>query len=214
MSNCPFCLGQIEPHPRLELVKGEQISVHERILECGATSYLAAGLGALVYPYVLFITKRHITGFAEANHAERLEFFEMLDHCLAVGLFPSKSLCVFEHGGSGLESCSCVDHCHIHIVDGAFDMAKLLAASKPAAVPWVIDKSTLSVPHVPTPYLWAAKYIQGESKIEGIALAAKGHGQQYFRRLLAAWIRGDQWDWRLFPRWDNIIKLINNWEGR
>jgi hypothetical protein len=170
-----------------------------------------AGLGALVFPYILFVTKRHITGIDMASVQELAELREMLDSCLGSKLFPSGRLSLFEHGGSGGESCSCVDHCHIHVVDGAFDLASLLSTARSAAVAWSVEFDEPGKFPVTAPYVWAGRYHQGSENIEAFVHPAAGLGQQYFRRLLAAWIGTDHWNWRLSPEWDNIQKLVAAW---
>lgn len=214
MSDCPFCIGPTQVCSPRNDIAFEEGDVSQRLLEIQEFSYLAAGVGAFVYPYVLFVTKRHITGIDLASRQERTELFELLGRCLRSGLFASGSLSLFEHGGGGDDSCSCLDHCHIHVVDGRFDLAKLLSVAKSESVPWPLDCTENQSAPIRSPYIWAGKYRLNDETIEGFVHPAAGLGQQYFRRLLAAWLRSEQWNWRLFPRWDNVRRLISAWPGQ
>lgn len=213
VNNCPFCADTEELGPATGQPASDFIAIGRRILEEGSHSYLAAGIGALVFPYVLFVTRRHVTGFDAASLQEKLELRSMLDRCLKSGLFPSGRLTLLEHGGIGSDSCNCVDHCHIHIVDGDLDVTKFLLLTKEPieSCPIRWDDHTPAFPK--KPYLWVGSYQMGIRQVEGVACPAAEHGRQYFRRILAALIRSEQWDWRAFPNWDNIVKLVSAWRA-
>lgn len=215
MTSCPFCLGDLPLNDGLVEGAEEQTSIRKRILSVLPSSYLAAGIGAMVYPYVLFVTRRHITGFDQASAQEQGELFELLKTCVESKLFPSGSLTLFEHGGSGEASCSCIDHCHIHIVDGHFDLSRMLLASRNDVVPWTMyAQGSLNFP-LAVPYLWAAHFdARRQDILDGSVSPSAGLGQQYFRRVLAAWASNFNWDWKLHPHWENIYRLLEEWPQR
>lgn len=213
MSICPFCIGDWRGDSLPRIHQQDDAPIQNRILTWDGDAFLAAGLGAMVYPYVLFVTRRHITGFVDSNQDERKSFIHMLEACVSSGLFPSGNLALFEHGGHGDDTCSCVDHCHIHIVDGRFDLMRLMEEAKPASERYTYGmKKIESTPN--GPYLWAGRFHSGSGSIDGVVHPAAGHGRQYFRRVLAAWTRSEEWDWRLFPNWEQVRRLLASWPAK
>lgn len=209
--NCPFCLGVDLGTGFHEELAEEHSGIRRRVLAVRSRAYLAAGLGALVYPYALYVTRRHVTGIDETSDFERTDLFSLLDACVASRLFDSPALTLFEHGGSGPQACSCVDHCHVHIVDGQFDLLKLMSETSPNSVPTTVTTTVVQGFPRGEPYLWAARYTAHDRQLEGRVRTAQGEGQQYFRRLLAGWVRSPEWNWRTSPRWENVDKLVRAW---
>src|SRR6266446_2144149 len=117
--NCPFCSTE----PPLMKVPPERDwhSINSRFLSSVHDVVLCAGLGAVVEPYVIAFPREHRIAISELGNETRSLLLDALDLCLASGLFPSRSLSVFEHGGRSPEdNTACLEHCHLHIVDGRF----------------------------------------------------------------------------------------------
>jgi len=119
---------------------------------------------------------------------------------------------VFEHGG-GIDVSeggvsACLEHCHLHIIDGQFDLQSDLAATFPSAAPVAIDRDGAFSADLG--YLFAGLYV-GEGRISGKIVAKPSCGSQFFRRLLAAKVKSYEWDWRLAPNPDIAAKLVQQW---
>src|SRR5437879_2224701 len=121
LRNCPFCdTGFLMAPTNLEV---EAYRINTRILSSVGQITLCAGLGAIVEPYVIAFTDDHHVAIADLDCVARRNILDALDLCLISGLFPSGSLCVFEHGGRSPEnSTACLEHCHLHIVDAVNDL--------------------------------------------------------------------------------------------
>jgi hypothetical protein len=163
------------------------------------------GLGPQVYPYVLVVTRRHFSGFADSTPSERQALLDALHALLSLGIYPSQSLCVFEHGGCGGMTIGCIDHCHMHVVDGAFALHDALAAR-------VVDVSpaSLSATEVLRPadrYLFAGPFGGGRC-ITGVLTHVIPPSRQYFRQLLAAELGSDEWDWSLRMNEAWVLRLV------
>ncbi len=124
-------------------------------------------------------------------------------------LFPSRKLTVFEHGGrSSSETTGCLEHCHLHILDGQFDLVDALIAIYPEAEEVTVSSTTNITSE--SSYLLAGVY-EG-STVEGVMVHAPGCGSQFFRRTLAALVHEEQeWNWRAFPKPEVAISLCKVW---
>ncbi|MDB6112877.1 MAG: hypothetical protein JWR69_4627 [Pedosphaera sp.] len=211
MSNCPFCLGPDLRDISVADVAEEHNAVRRRVLEVFPQSLLLAALGPVVSPYLLFVPRRHIGGIREATATEWEELFLALSICLEKKVFPSGTLTIFEHGVRSDGGCSCVDHCHLHIVDGRFDLNSLIEKALPSPKSFLIGRKGFEVDSPPADYIWAGHYTSESRDIVVKASSAEGRGPQYFRRVLAALAKTDQWDWRVFPRWHAINDLLGRW---
>jgi hypothetical protein len=172
---------------------------------------LCAGLGAIVEPYVLAYPRHHVLGICELTESARRDLLEALDACLATKLFSSGVLSVFEHGGCTLdETTACLAHCHLHVVDGQFDMVGALAAAYPEA-----EKAIIGTNHTITSesrYLFAGTYKGGA--INGLIVHAPDYCSQFFRRRLASLTREEEWNWKVFPRPEAAIALLSVWPAQ
>jgi hypothetical protein len=200
---CPFCLDSV--HPEVP----SWIPAQSRLLGVIGEISLCAGLGAIVQPYVLAYPSRHILGISELSAHARRDLIDALDSCLETSLFPSGSLTVFEHGGrSSSETTSCLEHCHLHILDGQFDLVGALTAIYPEAEEATVS-ATSNITSEST-YLLAGIY--QDSAIEAVMVHAPGCGSQFFRRTLAALVHDEhEWNWRVFPKPEAAISLCRAW---
>jgi hypothetical protein len=205
--DCPFCSDTARFSAEVPEIDWRRIS--RRLLESVGEVSLCAGLGAIVEPYALAFTHEHFTSISALERKVRHDLFDALDVCLGSACFESNSLCVFEHGGrSSSHVTACLEHCHLHIVDGKFDLREQLLAVFPEAEAIEIGEEGAfsSEPG----YLFAGVY-SGRRTISGLVVEEPGCGSQFFRRLLAAQRAEEEWNWRLHPKPEAAYRLCQRW---
>lgn len=211
--NCPFCRTDsvlFLPEPGYEWRR-----VSSRTLARVGEVTLCAGLGALVEPYVLAYPTQHFKAVAELPATICADLVGAMDRCLASGLFPSGALAVFEHGGGidvshGADT-ACLEHCHLHLIDHAFDLERDFSSIYPEAFDVALDSAgTFSAE---LGYLFAGRY-DGHGSLTGKVVAKPGCGSQFFRRLLAAKTGLLEWNWKLAPNPEAAKRLCVEWSGR
>jgi diadenosine tetraphosphate (Ap4A) HIT family hydrolase len=174
-----------------------------RIVHLNRRAFVIPGVGPQVYPYFLVLTRRHTLALASATPDERRDLIAALDWLLHTGIYPSSSLTVFEHGGcGGADSASCVDHAHLHVVDGKFDIQAPFAAQATTA-PTVLS-SEMPLPPMER-YVFAGTY-DGSGVING-RIAEGAFPKQFFRRLLGN-IVGGPWNWRLKMHEEWVLQAV------
>jgi hypothetical protein len=179
------------------------------VLSTAGDVSLCAGLGAIVEPYVIAFTHDHFKRVVELQGRIRSDLFDSLDQCIESGLFPSDSLCVFEHGGgSSSGDTACVEHCHLHIVDGRFDLRGELAAHFPKANDVEMNESDIF--DFEPGYLLAGIY-RGGRVIHSLKADNPNCGSQFFRRLLADKVGSIEWNWRTHPTPESALRLCTLW---
>jgi len=205
--NCPFCFT--EPAPIAVAVESDWHSVTSRRLGSVGQISLCAGLGAIVEPYAIAFTRDHAIAVSELDPATRVNLLDALDTCLQSGLFPSNRLTVFEHGGRNPEQASaCLEHCHLHIIDGSFDLQAGLVAHYPDAESVTVGEQTSFA--ADSGYLFTGQY-SGNRSVIGTLVRTPSCGSQYFRRLLAMQTGTLSWDWRTWPTPDAAFRLRAEW---
>jgi hypothetical protein len=190
------------PEPSWQAVETRLLSATGEILMC-------AGLGAIVEPYVVAYTRRHFLAIADLDTSTRRDLIDAFDLCLESKLFPSGFLSVFEHGGrSDGSTTACLEHCHMHIIDGQFDLREQMLSAFPEAETVSIseDESIASE----SSYLFAGIY-RGEGVTSGRMVHSPGCGSQFFRRLLATQVNEAEWNWRLWPKPEAARALCERW---
>jgi len=174
-----------------------------RIVHMNEKVFVIPGVGPQVYPYLLLLTRRHIVSLAIATLVERRGLIAALDWLLQSGVYPSPSLTVFEHGGcGGNDGASCVDHAHMHVIDGAYDLQSMFEARmETAPADFSSDISLLDAER----YVFVGRYAGGGT-IHG-AVSGGVLPKQFCRRLLAT-VVGGPWNWRLKMHEDWVTKLV------
>lgn len=180
-----------------------------RIVHLNRRAFVIPGVGPQVYPYLLVLTRRHTLALASATREERRDLIAALDWLLQTGIYSSSSLTVFEHGGcGGNDSASCVDHAHLHVVDGQFDIHTLFAAQATTSSTAVSSETPLQNLER---YVFAGTY-DGSGIING-RIAEGTFPKQYFRRLLAN-IVGGPWNWRLKMHEEWVLQAVAELSAR
>lgn len=208
--NCPFCDTEnialaFEPATAWYRVRS-------RLLSTTGSVSLCAGLGAIAEPYIIAFTHDHFKRVVELQGKLRSDLFDALDECLASGFFPSHSLCVFEHGGgSSSGGAACVEHCHLHIVDGRYDLRGELATHFPNASEVEMNENDRY--DFEPGYLLAGIYT-GNRVIHTLKAERPNCGSQFFRRMLADKVGSITWNWRTHPTPEATARLCVRWRER
>lgn len=202
---CPFCLEVNDPSYALSFL-GEEWPFPDRLLSHHEGAISVAGYGPQVFPYALVVPRRHIHSFAETTSSERESVFECLDSLIKSRVFPSDTLTVFEHGDCpGRLEHSCVDHCHLHVVDGCIPMSKWLvdAVRRTEPARSSVDELWSST----SAYLFAGTY-RAQGRLEGVLSVDHPAERQFFRRVLADRLQLGPWDWRAGMNWDYMRRIV------
>lgn len=194
---------------------GEWHRVTSRTLFQVGEVTLCAGLGALVEPYVVAYPQEHYKATSELPASTCSDLLSAMKRCLASGLFTSGSMAVFEHGGgtdvaSGVAS-ACLEHCHLHLIDGSFDLQNDLIHLYPHAVD--VELTTSGSFFAEPGYLFAGRF-GGHGSLTGKKVDKPSCGSQFFRRLLAAKTGVLEWNWRLSPNPEAANRLCAEWNRR
>src|ERR1035441_3956898 len=117
---CVFCLEGQDPE-FANIFLGDDWPYKGRVLVSNERMYAIPGYGPQVFPYVLIVSRRHFSSLAESDSSERESLFRVLSRLRMLRIFGPRPLCVFEHGGCGGSTQSCIDHFHLHVVDGSLN---------------------------------------------------------------------------------------------
>ena len=189
---CVFCDEARDPSRALEFLP-EEWPYRSRVLYVNEETFVVPGLGPQVYPYALVISRRHFTSFGLASRQERKCVLDSLRYLLALGVYPSGELQLFEHGGCGLGGSACIEHFHLHVVDSAVRILQAFERKRGDAKRVVISEELAL--RGGEQYLFVGTF-DGQGAIRGLKAEATGAGRQYFRREIARLTGGADWDWR------------------
>jgi len=204
---CYFC-DEIQNPALIKKLLGSSFSHNDRILYSSEHVVAIPGYGPQVYPYILILTKRHISSFLEATSIEKREIFQCLDWLLDIGIYSSSKLCVFEHGGDILTSCSCVDHCHLHVISSDVGLYE--------KVDWGKDEINCEIDATTTlddveSYLLLGTYEHKANRINAkLNLREDIREHQYFRRRIAQILSEDLWSWKSGMNYKWIDRLVGD----
>ena len=203
--NCPFCLELAHP-PYARALLGDSWPFADRLLFASDDAVALAGYGPQVFPYALVLTRRHIVSTAETHAREREALLQCLSYLYGLKAFPGKSLTVFEHGGVDSDRCGCLEHCHLHVIDGRYDAVAWLRDDEPDC-----REVCLSVTErwqVQGRYIFAGVYADNH-EVRGVLAQPDDVPRQYFRQLLARQLGERCWNWREGMNHDFIEALVS-----
>lgn len=204
--SCVFCRESLEP-TYANLFLGPKWPYEGRILFATEKIFLIPGYGPQVYPYLLVVTRRHITSLAQTSPEERDEILASLRCLLASSLFECDSLFVFEHAGcQNIEAC--IEHFHLHVVSGSYDLTSALDEfpTKTREL-----RPTVSFPD-DSSYLLAFKVTQ-KGRVFATFATTREKRDQFFRKALARRIGEEAWDWRTDMNRDFMVRLMEESGG-
>jgi len=179
------------------------IPYSDRILYSDNHVIAVPGLGPQVFPYIIVVTRRHVTSFAAANCQERNSVLDCLEFINNSGIYGNDSLTVFEHGGAVSDGCSCIEHCHLHVVKASLKIKQHLGWFDGAEQVLISPNSSFEQNRG---YLLIADYRNGELK--GRVYSTEFIERQYFRKVLSVMIKDADWDWKGMKNNDMIIRTI------
>lgn len=172
-----------------------------RILRKTESLVVLPTIGPLVVGHVLVVTKEHYLSYAHTPAHVMREAEELLDQLRGEAGRDGKVI-VFEHGpmSNSATAGGCTDHAHLHLVpvperrDLVPGIAKRLAVGRR-----VSGLTALAAQFdAEVPYIY---YDGGENECWCFD-ASTDLPCQFMRRLVAASVGTDEWDWHIFPRLD------------
>lgn len=114
-----------------------------------------------------------------------------------------ETVTLFEHGGATSQrSSACIDHAHLHVIPGDYDISSTINVQNSARYNDVAE--FVRSGHDQRPYLMVQE--SGSA-----CLVTNDQNQsQYFRRHIAKRLnRPDEWDYAACPNYDNVRKTIS-----
>lgn len=201
VAECLFC--EIVSSP------AHVLAWHDRpILRAPGVGAVIPALGAFVPGYVLVFPEVHVRSRLAVPEGTRAAFDELVCRAASAVQTTFGEPTVFEHGScdrTDLRRSACMDHAHIHLMPGSYDLSRhVRARGAPApggpdagSVPADIGYLYLREPDSPPLY--------GEDP--GVS--------QFFRRKVAARLGvDDEWDYLLYPRLGHVLQTIERLDGR
>jgi diadenosine tetraphosphate (Ap4A) HIT family hydrolase len=204
---CPFCSEAAHAAYGRSLL-GDGWPFPDRVLFDRGEAFAIAGYGPQVFPYVLVLPRRHVVSLADCDRGERESILGCLNDLAALSIFKSKELTIFEHGGRSGDTCSCLEHCHLHVIDGEYPIEEWLIEDFPDSGPAIFDRE--STPPPASSYLFAGNYNLDAFRIRGHYLAWDRPPSQFFRRLLSSKLRLEDWDWHAGMNQDFMVRLVTH----
>jgi len=157
-------------------------------------------VGAFVPGYVLVSPMRHessVRGLERSAASAFLDFLTKVQHAVERRFGPAT---LFEHGSCRSEErrrSACVTHSHVHVVPGQYSLDRLgLPARRFDTL-----GDMVALPRAER----ALGYLMYREPGGVVCCAPDAGVSQFFRRHIAATLGcPDEWDYAVFPRWDNL----------
>lgn len=165
-------------------------------------------IGCFVEGYILLVPKKHIPCFGalDAEHLRELLHSLLPEICRRMQSIYGP-VCVFEHGVMN-EYCrggGCVDHAHLHIVPCSLNLSSVVARF-PGFRPLLGPEPLKQYHKMSIPYLLSSDGSTGLFVCDATRVPS-----QLFRRIVAHQCgRGDYWNWRTNPFYDEMVTTYNN----
>ncbi|GIF01643.1 HIT domain-containing protein [Paractinoplanes rishiriensis] len=191
--DCLFC--------QVHTTEDQELPWYDRpLIRQNAVGVAMCALGAFVPGYVLISPAKHQNSVQALESEAMPDFLAFVDGVVNMveGTFGPCTL--FEHGSCRAEErqrSACITHSHIHVLPGAYSFHLL-------GLP-VRSLGTLTgLAHLP-PAERADGYLMYREPGGLVQYASDAGISQYFRRHIARVLgRPDEWDYALFPQWDNV----------
>jgi diadenosine tetraphosphate (Ap4A) HIT family hydrolase len=185
---------------------GHPLDKGSRLIRRTSVVDVYAGLGAIVPGYVLIVPRSHVLSCGSLDRADREQAFKVAwQTARELTSQLGQQVILAEHGSSykdGSRSGACIDHAHIHLfpLPSGADPASYL----PPGATEITGTDALFASSQGSYYYcsWSERY--GFLKPEP-ALPSQ-HARQVWARSHG---RPDQWDWALFPEYENILATVD-----
>lgn len=168
---------------------------------------MVASVGALRSGFVLLSPAHHVPSVAALHTRASSEFKEFCAEMLANLKERYGDLTFWEHGGieSAARTSACVDHAHITVIPGIFDLE--------------IDGAERNVNYVDIWAWWndtddwsTQAYLMHGNTAGHCTVAPDLGISQYFRRSVAAALgKPDEWDYAACPNYAGVRQTIDDW---
>lgn len=136
MNNCVFCEENRFPfHKQIHRNNDDLILYEDNNL------FVTVDISPVCLGHILLITKQHICNFFQTSQSVRKSVVSALDY-IKNKVYMGSTITMFEHGSvRGGESGSSVDHAHIHVVPGVYNLVENIENDKKYSESYVIDKN-------------------------------------------------------------------------
>jgi len=204
MARCQFCLG---------LGSGDAAKQWDRPLLESPNFIVIPSIGAMVEGWLLITPKRHHICMGSLDDALMEELLILKKDTSDLVRKIYGDFVIFEHGPAKenrLVGCS-VDHAHLHIVPGNFDLISGASKYLKNDAKW----TTCKLPDARTPYRQGIDYLYAETSIgQGALCAGEELGSQIFRKVIANCIgKPDMFNWRENPFMEITLSTISKFEA-
>jgi diadenosine tetraphosphate (Ap4A) HIT family hydrolase len=191
VSDCFFCAAYL----------GDDVPWYDRpLMTRPDVGLVLAAVGALVPGYVLVAPAVHevsVQRLAAERAAEFVDFLSLVISQVERRFGPTT---IFEHGSCGSvdgRRSACIAHSHVHLVPGRHDLDALRLPTR------TLDGLSGLVTMAPADRFDG--YLMYQEPGGPVCYTSDAHVSQYFRRHIAHHLgRSDEWDYVLFPEWDNV----------
>ncbi|HCR70141.1 MAG TPA: hypothetical protein DIW23_01755 [Anaerolineae bacterium] len=192
ISECPLCiLAAGKKSPAWNQLFPDDASTD--ILWQGNSFLVTLDTAPLVRGHLLIISRDHKTSFSEMLSQEKEEFTWIIENVNDIFSRKYAAPTFFEHGSSGQISRAgaCVDHAHLHIIPGFYDLASKIKIDFPnlKEFPSLFDAFEA---HYGKPYILIAEPDRMVNAVE-----AQICPNQYLRSVVSkAAGNSDRWHWQ------------------
>jgi len=198
VEDCLFCIIQSVP--------AENLPWYDRPLaRVPGVGGVIAGLGAFVPGYVLVFPEQHVESALRIRQETSDAFEDLIQRTVAAIQSAFGPPTLFEHGScpkEGVRRSACLDHAHIHILPGSYDLRSNVT-SRGGSPDRSVNERTVD----------GAGYLFLH---EPMTRPVYGHDpgmSQFFRRQIATTLgMPDEWDYLLFPRLENVLQTIQHFK--
>jgi diadenosine tetraphosphate (Ap4A) HIT family hydrolase len=196
IEDCLFCIIQSVPE--------ENLPWHDRPLaRIPGVGGVIAGLGAFVPGYVLVFPEQHVESALRIRQETSGAFRDLVQRTVSAVQSAFGPPTLFEHGScprQGVRRSACLDHAHIHILPGSYDLRSYVTG-RGGPQDQSVNERTLDR---------AAYLFLHEPMMRPVYGRDPGMSQFFRRQIATALGIPDEWDYLLFPRLENVLQTINH----
>jgi diadenosine tetraphosphate (Ap4A) HIT family hydrolase len=197
--DCLFCSVNQDPADRMEW--------YDRPLwRADGVGVAIPALGAFVPGYVLATPAHHLSSVQGLPTGTALEFLDFLGAVVDAVTTRYGPCTLFEHGScqtAERRRSACITHAHVHVVPGRYGMDGLGLVAQ--AFENLDAFASQPVQQRLDGYLM---YQEADGPVQ---YAADLGLSQFFRRHIATVLgAADDWDYAVFPNWDNIRQTVHD----
>jgi len=194
---CFFCNIFSKKNNGLQSLKWYDVPVLEE------SDFVAVpALGQIVPGYLLVAPRKHVFSIAQLNESSRKNFYGFIKQVCKLQTELWDRPIIFEHGAchESKKAGACINHAHWHLVPGNWNILPPdIQAKKLSSFGEFIEQTNKQHPYL--------LFVDQNTNF----YLAEGDGipSQFFRRFLAAAVgKPDEWDYLVFPFFENIKQTL------